>query len=132
MSPQLFSPAQLPRTIGHPFSMSIYQPKAAKIENAEPDSMTPGWVKVLLWLGKRWILLTLLSLTLLGLGLWKGEALYQEVKEWRVERLIAASKKAQQAGDDAAAVQSLRQAWALLPRHIPTMRAMAEYEAWKR
>ena len=112
--------------------MSIDQSKNTVATVPEPNPNAPLWVKCFRWMGRRWVLIFLVSVCLLGIGFWKGDAFYRQVKVWRAGRLIAASKKAQQAGDDPAAVGSIRQAWTLLPQHVPTIRAMAEYETWKR
>ncbi len=112
--------------------MSIDQTKNTVATVPEPDPNARLRAKCFRLKDRRWILILFLSVCLLGIGFWKGDAFYYQVKMWRVGRLIAASKKAQQAGDDPAAVRSMRQAWTLLPNHGPTLRAMAEYEAWKR
>ena len=111
--------------------MSIDQVRNAANHVLEPNSKLPLGARCFRWFRRWWILLFLLSASLIGIGFWKGGAIYHEIKVWRVHMLIATSKEALHRGDEPAAVDALHKAWALIPQNVPTVRAMAEFDAWK-
>jgi tetratricopeptide (TPR) repeat protein len=85
---------------------------------------------------ERWLIWTsgwrgALVLTSLILGLvlsWNGVEIYQKVKIWRAERLIAQSEAARKKGDLQEATSALRQAAVLMPRHPLVLRAVAQHQ----
>ena len=102
-------------------------PPQAPIESYELELEQRGWRKALAWATTLKGALIVLAVLALVLGVWQGRPIYNAVKSWRAGKLVARCEAAALAGDEAAEVRFLREAFALQPSTPLTLRALAHY-----
>ncbi len=85
-------------------------------------------IRWLMWTSGWRGVLVLITLSLGSVLSWKGAEIYEGVKIWRAERLIAQSELARANRDMHGASSALRQAAILLQRHPLVLRAVARHQ----
>lgn len=102
-------------------------PPHAPIESYELELEQRGWRKALAWATTLRGALSVITVLALVIGAWQGRTIYNAVKSWRAGKLVARCEAAALAGDEAAEVRFLRDAFALQPSTPLTLRALAHY-----
>lgn len=94
----------------------------------DPDWETTLRIRWLMWTSGWRGVVVLITLILGAVLSWKAAEIYEDVKIWRAERLIAQFELARAKGDMLGATSALRQAAILLQRHPLVLRAVARYQ----